>query len=76
MLFYCIKNHSQGDFPGGVVVKTSPSNAGDVVQSLVRELHASQPKTKTEHRSNIVANLIKNFLKITVNDSDLAEIYS
>ena len=28
------------DFPGGPVVKNSPSNAGDTVQSLVGELRS------------------------------------
>ena len=35
ILMYYIK---WGDFPGGPAVKNPPCNAGDVVQSLVREL--------------------------------------
>ena len=38
------------DFPGGPEAKTSPSNAGVWVQSLVRELRSRMPrgqKTKT-----------------------------
>ena len=58
-----------GDFPGGLVVKTSSSNAGVLVLSLFEELskipHALWPKKKkntkkkTQNRSNIVTNSIK-----------------
>jgi len=34
------KEPVERDFPGGPVVKNSPSNAGGVVQSLVRELRS------------------------------------
>ena len=50
------------EFPGGPVVKTSPSNAGVQVQSLIGKLRSHIPwsqKTKTWNRSNIMPNLIK-----------------
>ena len=46
---------------GGPVVKTSPSNVGDVdfIPDQETEIpHGSWPK-KTKHKSNIVTNLIK-----------------
>ena len=51
---------TDGVFPGGLMVKTLPSNAGDV-QSLVGELrshkpHGQRPKHKTEARSSIVTH--------------------
>ena len=56
-----------GDFLGGPVVRTSPSNTGNVgmrVWSLVGELRNHTPlsqktKAKTQHRSKIVTNSIK-----------------
>ena len=45
------------DFPGGPVVKTSPSNtggAGSVPGQGAKILHASRPKN--QNRSNIVTN--------------------
>ena len=50
------------DFPGGPVVKTSPSNEGGAVPSLVGKLRSHMPlgqKPKTQNRSNIVTNSIK-----------------
>ena len=53
------------DFPGGPVVKTSPSNAGgagSIPGQRAKIPHASQPKNqniKKKTRSNIVMNLIK-----------------
>ena len=47
---------------GGPVVKTSPSNVGDVdfIPDQETEIpHGSWPKKKTKHKSNIVTNLIK-----------------
>ena len=46
----------------GPVVKTSPSNAGDVGSIPVWEAkspHASWPKNQTQNRNNIVTNWIK-----------------
>ena len=49
MPFESLKNDSlnnlrnKGDFPGGPVVKDSPSNAGDA-SSLVEELRAHMPQ--------------------------------
>ena len=37
-----------GDFPGGPVVKTVPSNTGVRILSLAEEPHASSPKNKTK----------------------------
>ena len=37
MLLPFRKRSQARDFPGGAVVKNPPSNAGDTVQSLVRE---------------------------------------
>ena len=58
-------------FPGGPVVKTSSSNAGDegLIPSWGTKIpHASRPKKKkkknhpkTENKSNIVTNPIKTF---------------
>ena len=48
-----------GDFPGGPVVKTSPSS---VVRFMVGELKSHlprSPKTIKRNRSNIVTNSIK-----------------
>ena len=50
------------DFPGGPVVKTSPSRAGGVgpVSGQGAKIpHASWPKTQTQSRSNTVTNSIK-----------------
>ena len=51
------KINSKQDFAGGPVVKTSPSNAGVWVRSLVGELRSNMPrgqKTKTHtKRSNM-----------------------
>ena len=51
------------DFPGGPVVKTSPSNAGSAgsIPGWGAKIpHALQPKNqKTENRSSIVTNSIK-----------------
>ena len=50
------------DFSGSPVVKTSPSNAGVQVQSLVRQLRAHiswGQNTKTLNRDNIVTNSIQ-----------------
>ena len=49
-------------FPGGPVVKISPSNAGGVGSILglgVKIPHVSWPKNRTENRSSIVTNSIK-----------------
>ena len=46
-----------GDFLGGPVVKTSPSNAGGEGSIPGRELRSHMPhgqKTKTQNRSNLV----------------------
>ena len=50
------------DFPGGPVVKTSPSNAEDMGLTPGRRLRFNMPfsqKTKTYNRSNIALNSIK-----------------
>ena len=53
------------DFPGGPVVKTSPSNAGGMASIPDREaeiLLASWPKNQNiNKRSNIVTNSLKDF---------------
>ena len=55
------------DFPGGQVVKMSPSNAGGGVQvqfqSPVRELSSHVQNPKTESRSSTVTNSIKTLKK-------------
>ena len=56
------RNGKNGDSPGGPVVKTSPSNAGDAGSIPGRELRSHMPwgqKTKTKNRSNFVKNSIK-----------------
>ena len=50
------------DFPGGPVVKTSPSNAGGVGSIPGRGAkipRASRPKNQNRKQNNIVANSIK-----------------
>ena len=57
-----LKRVRNGDFPGGPVVKTSPSNAGGEGSIHGRELRSHMPrgqKTKTENRSNLVTDSIK-----------------
>ena len=52
------------EFAGGSLVKTSPSNAGDVGSipgQGARIPHASQPKTKTWNGNNAMANSVKTF---------------
>ena len=66
-----IKIKNVGDFPGGPVVKTSPSNSGGVrlipgqgAKILHASVHASPPKNQNvKNRSNIVTNSIKTFKK-------------
>ena len=44
-----------GDFPGYPVIKTSPSNAGAWVQSLVRELRYHMPQgQKSKHKTEAI----------------------
>ena len=53
-----------GNFPGGQVVKTSPSNAGGKGSIPLRGakiFHASWPKHQDIKRSNILTNSIKTF---------------
>ena len=50
------------DFPGGPVVKTSPSAAkgvGSIPGQGAKISHASGPKNQDVNRSNIVTNSIK-----------------
>ena len=50
------------DFPVGPVVNIPPPNerdVGSIPDQGAKIPHASQPKTKTENRSNIVTNSIK-----------------
>ena len=57
--------HRDWDFPGGPVVKTSPSNtgvAGLIPGAGARIPPALGPKTKTKKRSNIV--LVRSSMKI------------
>ena len=49
---------SQADFPGGPVVKISPSKAGERVQSLFGELRSHMLLAK-KPKSNIVTKSIK-----------------
>ena len=59
------ENMHFGDFPDGPMVKTSPSNAGDVCSipgQGAKIPYASQPTEKPEHKNNrskIVTNSIK-----------------
>ena len=56
-----IKNAITGDFPGGPVVKTSPSNAegvGSISGQGAKIPHASQPKNQNI-KQNSVTNSIK-----------------
>jgi len=57
-----MSNHkgNMWDFPGGLVVKISSSNAGDAVQSLVQKLRSHVPrgqKNRKQNRSNTVTVL-------------------
>ena len=52
------------DFPGGPVVKTSPSNAGgegSIPLWGAKIFHASWPKNQDIKRSNVLTNSIKTF---------------
>ena len=56
------------DFPGGLVVRNSPSSAGGGAQSLLRERRSHMPhgqknKTLKKKRNTIVTNSIKTFKK-------------
>ena len=54
-LSYLLKREYLGDFPGCPVVKTSPSNAGAWVQSLVRELRYHIPwGQKSKHKTEAI----------------------
>ena len=47
------QHHERGDFPGGPVVKTSPSNVegmGSIPGQGAKIPCASQPQTRTEHK--------------------------
>ena len=59
------KNKELRNFPGGLVVKNSPSSAGGVgsIPGWGAKIpHASQPKNQSiNNRSNIVTNSIKDF---------------
>ena len=66
MLFLCAWNtfllllkSTSWDFPGSPAVKIPPSNAGDVVRSLVGNLISCLPPKPKQNRSNIVTNSIK-----------------
>ena len=58
------------DFPGGPVIKTSPSNSegvGSIPGQGAKIPHSSWPrKKKTYNRSNTVTNSIKTFLMVNV----------
>ena len=57
------------DFPGGPVVKTSPSNQGVWVQAPVRELGSHMPhgqNIKTQNRNNVVIKSVKTLKMIYV----------
>ena len=64
-----------GDFTGGQVVKTSPSNAGDkgsVPGGAARIPHALWPKKKNQNmnnRNNIVTNSIKTLKMVHIYQS-------
>ena len=60
------------DFPGGPVVETSPSNAGDagLIPGRGAQIpHASQPKNQNvSNRSNIVTNSIKTLKMVHIKE--------
>ena len=58
-LNHTLKNSLNGDFPGSLVVKTLPSDAGGAGWIPVW----GSKKSKTENRSNIITNLKKDFKK-------------
>ena len=45
-LNHTLKNSLNGDFPGGPVVNTSPSDAGGATGSLVGELRSHKPRSQ------------------------------
>ena len=61
-----INNFMSRDFPGGPVVKTSPSNAGDVGLILgpgAEIPYAWRPKNQNiKNRNNIATDSVKDFL--------------
>ena len=60
MEFPQLKNNRQGDFPGGPMVKTLPSNAGVPVQSLVGELRSHMPcNQKPKHKAEAILEQIQ-----------------
>ena len=59
---FSVLKHDAGDFAGGPVVKTLPSNAGgagSIPGWGAKIPQASRPKNKIKNRSRIVANSIK-----------------
>ena len=67
------------DFPGGPVVKTSPSNAGGagLISSQGAKIsHALQPKNQNvNNRSNGVTNSIKTLKTIHIKKKKTLKIY-
>ena len=62
MEYYSALKSNEWDFPGGPVVKTLPSNAGDVglIPGLrAKILHASWPKSQNIKQKQNVTNSIK-----------------
>ena len=60
------ETHINKDFPGCPVLKTSPFNAGSMLQSLVGELrshrpHASWPKKKKKRKKQYCNKFNKDF---------------
>ena len=54
----------QGDFPGSSMVKTSPSNDGVWVQSLVRKLRSHMSHSQeTNHKTETICSKFNKDLK-------------
>ena len=64
--FWCTKNKSLGDFPGGPMVKPSPSNTGcaDSIPGWGAKIpHASRPKNQNIKQKQYCNKFIKGFKK-------------
>lgn len=46
------------DFPGGPLIKTSPSNVGAAVLSLVRELRSHMPRDQNVPKHKTDASIV------------------
>ena len=85
MQVFIFKRYHQIDFSDGSnvseldgpVVKTSPSNPGVLVRSLVGEPRSHMPLGKTENRNSTVTNSIKTFKMVHIKKKkSLREIYN